>query len=264
VVSIYFLIAIFPISIYSSDLLEFLGFSFSVTDLLSGLLVWLAPGILLKLITDCMKTFLFCHKRYVLIGLLTALNIVIISPLAYFRCRDGVINSADIGIVVLCYELLNIVFCSLAIRLTFTEEERAEFCSLKYCIRLELDWFTWEFIKNCFTHYYSPVITRIMIFIVSLTGSDRQINAYGDMDIAMRILVSISFGFYVYPRTKINIINGMYLTHRTDPNPKVNNGLDFFKTLFKSLAIVAAILSVIMCGICFLCAKTLGSETEAG
>lgn len=261
---IYFFIAIFPITAYSDDLLEFMGYDFAITDILTGLQMWLAPGLLLKMVTDCMKTFLFCHKRYVLIGLLSSLNIAITFPLAYFKCSKDVISSADIGWVILFYEIVNLVLCFLAIRLSFTKEEREDHCQLLYCVRLELDWFTWEWMKNCFTEYYFAILRQVVVFIVSLTGSHGQIAAFADLQLAMKIMISISYGFYVYPRTKINIINGMYLTHDTDPNPKVNNGLDFFKQLFKALSIIAGVLSIIMCGVCYLISNTLGSEVEAG
>lgn len=256
----YFLFSIFPITLYSDDLLEFFGYDTAITDVLTGMQTWLAPGLLLKMVTDCMKTYLFCNKRYVLIGLLSSLNIALTFPLAYFLCSSGPITSSDFGWVILFFEVINLILCFIAMKLSFTKEEREKHVKLLYCVRLELDWFTWEWFKNSFTVYYFPIVRAFTVYIVSLTGSASQIAVFGDMEMAMQCLFIISYGFYVYPRTKINIINGMYLTHEKDPNPKVNNGLDFFKQLFKSFGIIAFVLSIIMCGVCFLVSYTLREE----
>lgn len=55
----------------------------------------------------------------------------------------------------------------------------------------------------------------------------------------------------------------MYVAHRNDPNPLVNNGLDFFKQLFKAISIIGTVISIIMCGICVMIAKNLRSEVHS-
>jgi hypothetical protein len=256
------LIVIFPVANYSDDLFEFLGYESAVADTLTNLQTWLAPSLLLKMICDNMKTFLHCHQRYFITGVISAISIAVVFPLAYFKCAKGTVDCASLGTVMIVYQIVNLIMCIVGINMSFNESEQKEFCELKYCIRLEMDWFTWEFLKNSFTEYYSAVLKTIIVTIVALTGSKMQIATFDDLYFAFKILLCVSYGFWVYPRVKINTINGTYLQYKKDPNPQVNNGLDFFKQLLKAMSLVAVTLSIIMSCICYLMTKNLRSEIQ--
>lgn len=259
----YFLLTVFPVIEYSEDVLSFIGFEGKLTELITNLQKWLAPAFLIKMVTDQLKAFFFCHRKFNIIGLLNLIGMAIVAPFIYLRSKQDSWKSSDLGWALIIYELINLVMCYIAYRINFSEQERKDECSLKYCIRLELDWFTWEFFKNIFTEIQNSILKQIVIFVVSLTGSKAQIASFADLSIVLSIMIQISVGFYVYPRSKINTIHGMYVEHRRDPNPQVNNGLDFFKQLFKAISVIGTVISAIMCGVCVLIAKNLRSEVHS-
>jgi Na+-driven multidrug efflux pump len=121
VITIYFLLTVFPVINYSDDVLDFIGFEGKLTELIRNLEIWLAPAFLIKMITDQLKTFFFCHRKFNMIGLLNLVGMAIIGPFIYIRSKNDTWKSSDLGWALIIYQLINLVMCYFAYRINFNE-----------------------------------------------------------------------------------------------------------------------------------------------
>lgn len=107
---------------YSEGVLSFLGFEGKLTELINNLQKWIAPSFLIKMVTDQVKTFFFCHRKFNIIGLLNLVGMAIIAPVIYLVSKRESWKSSDLGWILLGYQFINLVMCYIAYRINFNEK----------------------------------------------------------------------------------------------------------------------------------------------
>jgi Na+-driven multidrug efflux pump len=113
-ITVYFLLTIFPLINYSDNILGFLDFDAKMIDTIRSLQISLAPAFLLKMITDQLKTFFFSHRKFNIIGILNLIGLAIISPVIYFMSKSSQFKHSQLGWLLFGYELINILMCYFA------------------------------------------------------------------------------------------------------------------------------------------------------
>jgi Na+-driven multidrug efflux pump len=240
----YMVILLIPLVNYSEEIFDFLGFEAEIGDAIASLQLWLAPSMVLKMINDNAKTFLYVHGKNYLVSIFSIICLALAFPIAWFFCGGATgVSAKDVAVTVFLYQLLNFCACRLAMKFEFTEAESKETLEMNHCIRHEIDWFTWEWLKNSFSYLYTPIFRMILLYIVELAGSTSQIDAFYLLMDGNRALVAIAFGFWVSSRCKINKIVGE-LIGKKDLKPSINRGLEYFNAANWSMVIIGGIFGV--------------------
>jgi len=122
--------------------------------------------------------------------------------------------------------------------------------TMNNCLRLELDWFTWQWLKNVFTEYYFFVSIRGIVTIVGLTGSKSQARIFEIAYYCIKFLFEAGQGIFIYIRVRLNYILGTLLDRDATHNDEyVGNEIKKnYKLFFGSCAIMNFILASLLMG----------------
>lgn len=236
-----------PLFLKSSPfLLSLSGGGEGSEDTLTFVTLFLTPATFLKMFIDQEKHFLFNFQKYKWIGIFSLINIIL-STLITFILVKAFGNNRLMGIVLSLniFQILSWIGVELAFVWEFSEKERKSYLDPSICPRKKLWKFCWEAIKNSFTELYFPIVIQVMFLIVKIVGSDVENIAYMAMFKSMRALIFVGYGFYIWPRTKINWELGKNLYVKNEQERK-DFSADYFLSIMKMNVFIYGIVSIIM------------------
>lgn len=181
----------------------------------------LTPATFIEIYADQQKHFMFCFHRYKWVGFFSLGNVITNILVTWLALKFGGENKNLIIIMCLtAFQICNWISVELAFHLEFDQEkekEKTRYLTKRICPRRGFIMFSWDFIKNAFTELYFPIFVQVMFLIVRITCSEVENIAYMSLFKSMRFFVFIGYGFYIYPRGKINYTVGETLYTKKTP-----------------------------------------------
>lgn len=179
------------------------------------LIYLLTPATFIEIYADQQKHFMFCFHRYKWIGVFSIINVVSNILITWLALKFGGENKTLIVIICLTvFQIFNWISVEVAFNLEFDQDEQKErtrYLTKRICPRTGFIKFGWDFIKNSFTQLYFPIFIQVMFLIVRITCSEIENIAYMSLFKSMRFFFFVGYGFYIYPRGKINYTVGKTL-----------------------------------------------------
>lgn len=202
-----FAVVSIPVWYLSKDFLKIYGtgqLSEETAGVFANLVLYSLPGVFLKIITDCYKTFVYCQGKYFLLGGLCFINLILMTFYSHFFIVVMEWNHFGYGLSLFLLEMGNVAIC-----IYFHRNKIDPRCRrLRYRLNFNRSWFTCQWIKNSFTEYHFWITIELSAFTLSLIGSQKQIQAYSILVHILNAFIAIAYGMNVYPRTKINYCIG--------------------------------------------------------
>lgn len=204
---ILFLLLSFPVYYLSQDFLRIYGVDVDTSRIFSNLSAYSLPSILLKLVTDNYKTFIFCQgndKNNSKLGFLSFVNLLVMGVYSFFFIKVFNFGHFGYGLSLFLLEVGNLLICAHFQRYLIDPRTK----KLRYTLNYNRGWYICQFIKNSFTEYHFWIVIELSFFTLTLVGSKKQIKAYSILVHFLNAFIAISYGLYVYPRTKLNFLIG--------------------------------------------------------
>lgn len=204
---ILFALFCFPAYYLSQDFLRIYGVDLDTSRLFSHLSAYSLPSILLKMITDNYKTFIFCqgsNKNNSKLGFLCFVNLLVMAGYSFLFIKVFNFGHFGYGLSLFFLEIGNLLICAHFQKYLIDPRTK----KLRYTLNYNRGWYFCQFIKNSFTEYHFWVVIELSFFTLTLVGSQKQIKAYSILIHFLNAFIAVSTGLYVYPRTKVNFLIG--------------------------------------------------------
>lgn len=223
--------AVLPSFFYERFLFNFLDLPANVSEISQRMVIWSLPGMALRTISDCLKTFLQNHKRSVNVGYSYLLLLIFTSILTFILINLGGMKEESVGVILFFYEFFGLIIC-LFFLWGLRGTEYLDF-SLEY--KTEFKLFIKNFINFYFVDFPGNFVFESQNFLVTLTHSNAQIMIYSILSSLIFNHYSLNSGFVVNVRTMLNRAIG------EKDFVKVKNYLGIFKNFFLKVALIFSI-----------------------
>jgi len=110
-----FIVLCIPVWYLSRDFLRLYGTGEDLDEeangIFSNLVLYSLPGVFLKIITDCYKTFVYCQGKYFLLGGSCLVNLILMTLYSHFFIVTRGMGHLGYGLSLFLLELGNLGIC---------------------------------------------------------------------------------------------------------------------------------------------------------
>lgn len=212
-------------------------------ETLFWLIIALTPAAVIKLFVDQEKHFLFCFQKYRLVGIFSLINVIASTLIGWILLKMKYKSIIIVIVTLTLFQIFNWISVEIALEMEFTDKEKKLYLSPRLCPRKKILTYTWEFLKNSFTELYFPVLIQVMFLIVKISCTEVENIYYISFFKTMRFTIFVTYGFYIWPRTKINYELGKNIYVKDNAKKRQVKG-DYFWLIVKMNLIIFALFTI--------------------
>lgn len=196
----FFVLTVFPSFFYKNFLINFLGVDSDVAELSQTIVIWSLPAMGVRILNDCLKTFLQSRKKEIFLGKLYTGMVVFFLILTLILINGLGYQVIAFELILFLFELVGVGACLFSF--WYLEEYKELNFSLKFSF--ELKTFLKLFLDNYLTDSPMNLLFEFENFLVNLSHSNEEMAIFTIFSTLLFVFYNFASGLTIDVRTSIN------------------------------------------------------------